>query len=271
MKHIVQFSGGVGSWAAAKRVAERYGTKDIVLLFADTCMEDEDLYRFLDDAAKNIGVPITRIADGRNPWEVFADNKYIGNTRADICSRVLKRDLLDRWKKDNCDPENTIIYVGLDWTESHRYENKSTGRGVKASLALLGFRCEAPMCEKPYLTKEQMKAWCIGEGIRLPRLYDLGFPHNNCGGFCVKAGQAQFRLLLESMPERYAYHESEEEKLRETVGDYSVMRDRTGGTTKTLTMKDFRERIEEMKRKKCSAESLQLDLFEWGGCGCAVE
>jgi hypothetical protein len=40
------------------------------------------------------------------------------------------------------------------------------------------------------------------------------------------------------------------------------MKDRTGGTTKSLTMKTFRERIEQQG---------QFDEFEWGGCGCAID
>lgn len=32
MKHIVMYSGGVGSWAAAKRVAEKHGTENLILL-----------------------------------------------------------------------------------------------------------------------------------------------------------------------------------------------------------------------------------------------
>lgn len=30
MIHLKYFSGGIGSWAAAKRVAERHGTDDLV-------------------------------------------------------------------------------------------------------------------------------------------------------------------------------------------------------------------------------------------------
>jgi hypothetical protein len=39
---IVMFSGGIGSWAAAKRVAERHGTDNLTLLFTDTLIEDGD-------------------------------------------------------------------------------------------------------------------------------------------------------------------------------------------------------------------------------------
>ena len=51
MQHVVMFSGGAGSWMTAKRVAEKHGTDNLILLFADTLIEDEDLYRFLDEAA----------------------------------------------------------------------------------------------------------------------------------------------------------------------------------------------------------------------------
>jgi len=47
------------------------------------------------------------------------------------------------------------------------------------------------------MMKDEMMAWLVREGIALPRLYGLGFSHNNCGGFCIKAGQANFKLLLE--------------------------------------------------------------------------
>lgn len=91
----------------------------------------------------------------------------------------------------------------------------------------------------------------------------MGFPHNNCGGFCIKAGQAHFAHLLKMMPDLYAFHEAEEEKIRAIVGNYSVMNDRRGdGKKKTLTLRMLRERIE-------AGES--FDRHDWGGCGCAVD
>ena len=71
MKYVVMYSGGVGSWAAAKRLPP----EDMTLLFADTKIEDEDLYRFLDESAKNVGAPLVKVQDGRTPWEVFKDKR----------------------------------------------------------------------------------------------------------------------------------------------------------------------------------------------------
>src|SRR6266853_2955096 len=112
MKHVVMFSGGIGSWAAAKRVATRIGTKNLTLLFSDTLVEDADRYRFLDDAAANIGITPIRIADGRTPWEVYRDERFLGNSRADPCSKLLKRQPAERWLRENCDPHNTVVYLG---------------------------------------------------------------------------------------------------------------------------------------------------------------
>src|ERR1700743_2722315 len=108
MKHVVMFSGGLGSWAAAKRVAAQHGTADMVLLFTDVRMEDKDLYRFLGEAAANVGVPVTVLMEGRNPWHVFFDERFLGNSRVDPCSKILKRQTADNWLIANCDPADTI-------------------------------------------------------------------------------------------------------------------------------------------------------------------
>jgi len=250
------FSGGVGSWAAAKRVAERHGTADLTLLFADTKMEDEDLYRFLDQASKNVGGQLVRLVEGRTPWEVFFDVRFLGNSRNDPCSRVLKRNIADKWFDDNCTPEDTRVYVGIDWTEKHRIDRLAERRAP--------WVYSAPMCDPPYLSKADMLAWLKREGIAPPRLYEMGFSHNNCGGFCIKAGIGHFANLLRTMPERYAYHEAKEQEIREYLGrgDITVVRDWATRPPKNITLRALRERIE---------AGAQIDAFDVGGCGCFVD
>jgi len=80
MKHIVFFSGGIGSFGVAYRLVFDYKIprEDIILLFTDTKMEDEGLYRFLDDATKFLGTPLTYIADGRTLGEYSFDVRFLG-------------------------------------------------------------------------------------------------------------------------------------------------------------------------------------------------
>ena len=49
--HLVFYSGGLSSYFTAKRVAKSYGVENLKLLFTDTMIEDEDLYRFLEESA----------------------------------------------------------------------------------------------------------------------------------------------------------------------------------------------------------------------------
>jgi hypothetical protein len=250
----VQFSGGAASYVAAKLILEEFGHDGVALIFADTLIEDEDLYRFLKDAEDRLQHPIIKIFEGRDPWSVFFDERMMGNSRVDPCSKILKRKLLDKWRVANCTPDCTLV-IGYDASEDFRFQP------LKERMSPVKVR--APLLEQG-IWKEQAYAMVEADGLRLPRLYQMGFPHNNCGGFCVKAGQASFALLLEQLPERYAAHEAKEEEFRTFIGkDVSIMRDRRGGVSKPLTMRAFRERHQ--------ADPTLLDRSDLGGCMCMEE
>lgn len=52
--HLVFFSGGSASWYVAHRIKETHGYESLHLLFTDTLIEDNDLYRFCIESAANI-------------------------------------------------------------------------------------------------------------------------------------------------------------------------------------------------------------------------
>ena len=249
MRHIIFYSGGIASYITAKRVVHKHGADSCTLLFTDTNYEHEDLYRFLDESCKHLGVELTRIADGRTPWEVFKDVRFLGNTRADPCSKILKRDLAQKWVRTRCDPADTTLYLGLAADEKHRL--------VRSRRFWEPYTVESPLMDEPATTKADMLAECRRDRIEPPELYSLGFPHNNCGGFCIKAGQAHFLHLLREMPDKYAEVEQKEEEMRAMLGDVSILRDRRGGTSKTLTLKQLRTRNKD-----------ECNFLDWGGCGC---
>jgi len=254
MRCIVQYSGGAASALSAQFAVEEFGRENVVLLFADTLMEDEDLYRFNADVERKLGIKITRLCEGRTPWEVFFSERMIGNSRADHCSRILKREVLDAWRIANTTPENDVIFLGMDANEEHRL------KGVQARLSPWTVR--SPLIERG-IWKERALELVKASGLRLSRSYDQGAPHDNCGGFCIKAGQGQFVRLLETRAARYALHEGKEEAFRRFTGkDVSILRDRTGGKTKPLTLRQLRERHEQ--------QPSLIDRLDIGGCNCMV-
>lgn len=249
------FSGGITSWAVARRVADAYGTNDLVLLFADTLAEDEDLYRFNADVARDIGIPITVVADGRNPQQVGRDRRHLGNTQVANCSHLLKQAPSRAWLDVNADPGSTILYLGIDWSETHRLP------GIIRNWA--PWAVETPLTEPPYRDKSALFDELVARGIAVPRLYEMGFQHNNRGGACVKAGQAQWKRLLQVFPERFASWERHEQDMRTELGrDVAILRDRTGGVTRPLPLTVLRQRVE---------ASAPVDEQDWGGCGCFTE
>lgn len=103
-KHVVMWSGGITSWATARHVIAQHGAASTTLLFADTLAEDPSLYTFNEAASAQLGVPITRVADGRDPWQVFEDKRWLGNTRIAQCSHALKQEPCRAWLAEHTDP-----------------------------------------------------------------------------------------------------------------------------------------------------------------------
>ena len=286
---IASLSGGEGSWLAARTYIDRHQPERFEVLFTDTLIEDQDTYRFLIAGAANLfGISLPAgflpeiadfpawedrplykasvmtlaarvrdlmpgfhwIADGRDPFDVYEHERFLGNSSVDPCSKILKRMLSDRWQKENCDPAETIFLVGIDDTERARFEGSERlgTKGLRARKAETGWRFEAPLIDHP-LMPWQLRPLIDGAGLWQQRLSVLGFSHSNCGGHCCKGGQAHWKLMLRVFPERYAYVEWREQIIRAVLGDVSMLTDRRRqpGDTKVikrpLTLADLRHRV----------------------------
>jgi len=251
VKHVVSYSGGLGSFAAALKVKRKWG--ECTLVFTDTKTEDPDLYRFLVETSEALGCELVTLADGRDIWQVFEDVKFHGNSLIDPCSRILKRELFRKHMEATYDPAETVLYFGIDDRESHRM--------VAIKRNWQPWNTSAPLCDDP-MSREEILNELDVMGIDPPALYEMGFPHNNCGGFCVKTGQKQMKLLLEKLPERYAWHEERQENLFAKIGKkHGFIRKVIRGELAYLSLKEFREMLS-------SGEKAEGWIEE--GCGCFV-
>lgn len=254
MTYVVQFSTGLASAEVAVRLVDQHGPDAVHLLTADTRVEDEDNWRFAGQVHHRLlRCKWTVLTDGRTPMQAGRDERVVPNNRMAVCSRILKRDLLRKHIEHTYDPATDVIALGYDWTEPERMD--------RAGPAWEPWQVIAPLMDPPHTSKPDLLDAFRARGIEPPALYAQGFAHANCGGACVRGGQAQWQLLLQVNRPRYVEWEREEQTTRDMLGkDVSILRDRRGGTLAPLTLRRFRERIE--------AQPSMFDPDDWGACGC---
>lgn len=237
MHYTVSLSGGVASAVAADRAIQRYGRDSVTLWIADTLWEDDDLWRFVGDLMQRWGGDLVRYADGRTPLEVAEHEQIIPNQKHAPCSRSLKIRPFKKFLESQVKP--LTVLLGLGWNEQHRMEaprkNYEAIDGVTVDFPLMW----KPLEYRPY--QDVVRDW----GIEPPRLYQMGFPHNNCGGRCVKQGIKEWLRLRAAMPERFAEVRDWEQAQRAKGGpraSYGIIRDQSAGTVRPITLAELDQR-----------------------------
>ncbi len=213
------------------------------------------------------------LVEGRDPWEIFRDGRFLGNSLVDPCSRVGKREIADAWRMGNCYRTGEMFghadhfAVGIGEHEAHRFDDNKGG-GLGPRMFADGWLYHAPLMTEVGPGEESLFFAPLGHiGPAEPRLYGMGYTHNNCGGFCIKAGQAHWANRFRVSPERFAYDAMMERKMGAFLGKpVSMLTDRRGGTGKRpLTLDAFAKRL-----RADPARQYEYQPGE-SGCGCMTE
>lgn len=255
--HVGMFSGGAASAYVAYLMVEMHGRENSRLFFTDTLWEDPDNYRFMDEVATYIGLEIDERIDGRTPEEVFRETRFLGNSRLAKCSSELKvRQTLiyiEELRNQGLEP---ILYFGIGPHEEHRRKNLEE---FYEHYPVLPVETRFPLIDgnlKDINVKNIIETeW----KIELPRMYELGFSHANCGGRCVRGGLAHYKHLYEVWPHKYQEQEEMENRLRAELGNVTILK--RGG--KPLTLEQFRKEIE-----ASSYEGIEQQTDEEVPCVC---
>lgn len=242
MKYIVSVSGGLSSFEALCRTIAKHGRENTVGIFADVgeafdelgnrvCGEDEDLYRFLKETERVLDFPILRVKNPSyaNIWDVFFKERMLGSTLRDPCSKMLKRRVVWDYIKKNFVEFDTVLVMGFSFLEADR--------AFKFEKHCEYWKTWMPLLEAPFFTNDEIGAKLLGMGVKQPRLYDEGFIHNNCGGFCVKMGLGQAHDLWRIRPAHWLWHEGMELKFRSEINpEVTIFRK----SEQPITMRDLR-------------------------------
>ena len=247
MEHVVGFSGGAASAVVAEIVAKE-NPGNTTLLFHDTKTEPEDNARFRDEASKHIGVDVTDFSDGRDIWQVFEDEGFLGNGRNTPCSRILKQEKSMEYLKAN----GGILYIGFtvdEWRRAQRTSARYAHAGIETRFPLIDNRIGKEECLHRVET-----CW----GIDPPKLYEWA-EHANCIP-CVKGQKAYWGLI--HMYERTAWERAV--KAEDEFG-HTIFTE-AGSLTEEL---ENCLRLARVYLAKKEDAKRQVDMFEFP-CECAV-
>lgn len=203
-KVICWISGGITSAISCKIALEIYGKENCRFIFIDTGNEHEDTYRFINELCDKLGVELEtlRNLDYDNIEEVWYKYKSLNVATGAICSSKLKRDVREKWQKNN---EWSYQVFGFDVDEIKRVRSMTLNNPqVNAIYPLLLYGLRKQECFD--ILENELN-------IKRPIMYDLGFDNNNCFGTgCVQGGQKYWLKWLEVNPEKFyamAKHEHE--------------------------------------------------------------
>lgn len=262
-RHVVSIGGGITSTVELPiEVVRCYGADNVDFIIA--CVKDEhpDVWRMVHWLEKETGINVRRVAwqpdkheqaNGKmrhylvdapqeswlGIWDVFEKKRMMGSSMFDPCSLHLKRNTLRDYIKDHY-PDGCVMHVGITYDERHRL--KAITRNWMRHNVIV----KALLVQKTRHMQQASKQIRAQDTLGfVPELYAVGFDHNNCSGFCVKAGKAHMARLLWFYPDLYKYHEDKEQDFRRTVGDYTIMKESQGGRVKPITLKELRERLQD--------------------------
>lgn len=237
-KVVVGFSGGVTSAWCAGWALQNFPREEVVLLWHDTKEEDEDTYRFKDQMAAALGMPITERSDGRSVTEVARDEGKLPNDMSAFCSRILKQ---EQGNKYICDLQQEgydeiIRVIGYSAMEPSRVQF-ATALGWKQSSFFCNVYPRFPLIETK-TTKQQCWDWCnCTMGVTPPRMYEWS-DHANCPG-CFRGGKDYWLAVKRNMPEVFERRKALEEEFGFTIiNGCSLVQLETDGLKRKVNRKE---------------------------------
>lgn len=183
----VWFSCGAASAVAAKRTVELYGANNTVRILNNPVVEeDEDNLRFLRDVQEWVGVQVETVVNSRYPTasavDVWAKRRFMSGPTGAPCTIELKKKARQEWEAVNKVDWHVLGFTADEKTRHNRFVLTERENVI-------------PVLIDENLTKADCMVVVHQAGLRLPRVYSLGYPNANCVG-CVKATSPTYWNLV---------------------------------------------------------------------------
>jgi len=205
-KYVAWWSAGVTSAVATKLALDAFGKDNVDIIYFKIDSAHPDNERFLRECEEWYGkeIIVRQSEKYKDQFDVIKKTRYINGPAGARCTLELK-------KKLRYDIQKEVDYKGQIF--GFEYSKKEINRAlrfmeqydVNPIFPLIEQMMDKPACLH-YLEKQ---------GIRRPRMYELGFPNNNCIG-CVKGGAGYWNLIRKEFPEQFEKMAQLEDELGNT-------------------------------------------------------
>lgn len=209
MRVISWFSCGAASAYATYLASKKYDNLEVV--YCRVAEESEDNMRFLNEFTEKTSIPVKVIGNEKHNYsiyDVFESRKFIKGQTGAPCTMVLKKDVRKKYER----PTDIQIF-GYTVEEQHRADRFiDSNNQVNEDFILI----------ESGVTKQQCLDWIKDMGFKIPLMYQLGYPNNNCIG-CVKGGMGYWNAIRKDFPE----HFDRMAKLERKIG-HAILKDKDG-------------------------------------------
>lgn len=174
--------------------------KPDVWIYTHVSNQHPDTLRFLNDVEKKLGVHVEVLQSERYSGvdDVIERNRYINGAGGAKCTLELKKRVRQEWEKQHFE-RHTYVW-GYDIDERKRAE--------RIIESMPEHDHEFPLIDR-MLTKSDCHSIVADMGIARPKMYDLGYPNNNCIG-CVKGGMGYWNKIRVDFPEVFERRAAQE-------------------------------------------------------------
>jgi len=237
---IVWFSCGAASAITAMYAVKKYSNCEVV--YCDTGGEHESNKEFLLDIEKLINKKITILKNHKykDHFDVFKKTRYLYGNAGSRCTLELKKKLRIKFQKP--DDIHIFGYTLEEKNRAEKFENYNPELKVDWILIEKG------------ITKENCLGILWQKEIKLPKMYDLGYNHNNCIG-CIKGGMGYWNKIRKDFPGHF-------KKMAEIEREIGHSRFRDMDTNERIWLDELDPEAGNFKKEP----SISCDL----SCGLAV-
>ncbi len=184
---VVWFSCGAASAIAARKIIEMYAKTHNILVVNNPIKEEhEDNTRFLIDIQEYIQHEIIFSTNQKFPnasiVEVFDSRKYMSGIFGAPCTLELKKEARYQFELSHNINFHVLGFTIDEWKRQKNFNESERGNTLPVLISSL-------------LTKEDCFKQLRRDKIKLPEIYNMGFPNANCIG-CVKSSSPTYWNLV---------------------------------------------------------------------------